>query len=136
MNLEDLAKKTIDELSTQIDEKKDELKKQNEAQEDGLKEEFLEQGLEDIGYEDEAQELSFNPYEEELKLNETANPSLNEEDLSSFKDELFLKNVRERILVLFEGLNATKKEDLEKRLDLSISFLEFLLANIEDKLKK
>lgn len=48
----------------------------------------------------------------------------------------FLKNIKERILVLFEGLKATKKENLEDRLDLTINFLEFLLANIEDRLKK
>ncbi|EAI8395821.1 2-oxoglutarate:acceptor oxidoreductase, partial [Campylobacter jejuni] len=29
-----------------------------------------------------------------------------------------------------------KKDDLENRLNLTINFLEFLLANIEDKLKK
>lgn len=51
-------------------------------------------------------------------------------------DELFLKNIRERILVLFEGLNNTQKQDLESRLNLTIHFLEFLLANIEDRLKK
>ncbi|APA81060.1 hypothetical protein CJD42_3760 [Campylobacter jejuni subsp. jejuni D42a] len=48
----------------------------------------------------------------------------------------FLKHLRERILVLFEGLNSIKKDDLENRLNLTINFLEFLLANIEDKLKK
>ncbi|WP_445080055.1 CiaD-like domain-containing protein, partial [Campylobacter jejuni] len=45
-------------------------------------------------------------------------------------------HLRERILVLFEGLNSIKKDDLENRLNLTINFLEFLLANIEDKLKK
>lgn len=48
----------------------------------------------------------------------------------------FLRNVKERILVLFEGLKAAEYDDIETRLDLTINFLEFLLASIEDKLKK
>ncbi|HEC1781942.1 TPA: 2-oxoglutarate:acceptor oxidoreductase, partial [Campylobacter lari] len=51
-------------------------------------------------------------------------------------EEFFLKNLRERILVLFEGLKNTKDEHIEKRLDITITFLEFLLAKIEDRLKK
>lgn len=53
----------------------------------------------------------------------------------------FLASLRERILVLFEGLqtiNNSKNSEtlnLEKKLDLTINFLEFLLASIEDKLE-
>ena len=54
----------------------------------------------------------------------------------STAEAAFLQNVKERILVLFEGLKAAEYEDIETRLDLTINFLEFLLASIEDKLKK
>lgn len=54
----------------------------------------------------------------------------------SSSEARFLNNVKERILVLFEGLKAAEYEDIETRLDLTINFLEFLLASIEDKLKK
>lgn len=54
----------------------------------------------------------------------------------STSEARFLNNIKERILVLFEGLKSAKSEDLETRLDLTINFLEFLLASIEDKLKK
>lgn len=48
----------------------------------------------------------------------------------------FLANIKERILVLFEGLKSAEYDEIELRLDLTINFLEFLLASIEDKLKK
>lgn len=54
----------------------------------------------------------------------------------------FLLNLRERVLVLFEGLltlQQTESSDImqvEKKLDLTINFLEYLLATIEEKLDK
>lgn len=141
MNLEDLAKKTIDELSTQIQEKeqeqtKDEFKTVSQ-------DECVKQDLDTVQDENIPEELSFNPYEQEFqltKMDEEQVPKVDcdevDEKINTFKDELFLKNIRERILVLFEGLNGINKDDLENRLELTINFLEFLLANIEDKLKK
>ncbi|MDO5045769.1 CiaD-like domain-containing protein [Campylobacter sp.] len=50
-------------------------------------------------------------------------------------EEIFLRNLKERILVLFEGLNATSRENLEDRLELTLKFLEFVLANVENRLE-
>jgi hypothetical protein len=56
--------------------------------------------------------------------------------------ERFLVNLRERILVLFEGLLSTEQDAaadtllLEKKLDLIINFMEYLLASIDEKLDK
>lgn len=50
-------------------------------------------------------------------------------------EEIFLRNLKERILVLFEGLNATGRENLEDRLELTLKFLEFVLANVENRLE-
>ncbi|MSN97107.1 hypothetical protein F1B92_08035 [Campylobacter sp. FMV-PI01] len=47
----------------------------------------------------------------------------------------FLINLKDRILVLFEGLNSFDKSDIEARVELSLKFMEFLLASIEKKLK-
>ncbi|WP_169974994.1 MULTISPECIES: hypothetical protein [unclassified Campylobacter] len=49
-------------------------------------------------------------------------------------EEIFLKNLKERILVLFEGLNVVSRENLEDRLELTLKFLEFVLANVENRL--
>ncbi len=54
----------------------------------------------------------------------------------------FLLNLRERVLVLFEGLltlqqaQSSDAVQVEKKLDLTINFLEYLLATIEEKLDK
>lgn len=47
----------------------------------------------------------------------------------------FLKALQERLLVLFEGLNNFDKDDLEARVELSIQFLQFALANIDERIK-
>ena len=47
----------------------------------------------------------------------------------------FLNAIKERILVLFEGLNAFEKGDLNARVELNLKFMEFLLASIENRLE-
>ena len=54
-----------------------------------------------------------------------------EAKFSSNSELEFLQNVKERLCVLFEGL---KENGDATRLDLTINFLEFLLANVEDRL--
>lgn len=50
-------------------------------------------------------------------------------------DEIeFLNALKERIIVLFEGLN-TFDDNIEARLELNIKFLEFLLATIYKRLR-
>lgn len=47
----------------------------------------------------------------------------------------FLNSLKERILVLFEGLNSFDKGDIEARVELNLKFMEFLLASIENRLE-
>lgn len=164
MNLEDLAKKTIDEVHHQIKEQERQLqslkeqekehRKENEADEakiEVLENENLKTSQEDIleqiqmaKFQEEQENLEISeqdetqkePLKEELvEESEILNPNIIAK-VQSLNEDIFLKNLKERILVLFEGLNDTKKEDLESRLELTINFLEFLLANIEDRLNK
>ena len=51
------------------------------------------------------------------------------------EEEIFLANLAERIEVLFEGLKQTSEQDLSQRLELTTKFLEFTLANIENRLQ-
>ena len=60
--------------------------------------------------------------------------NLNENGGLIENERIFLTNVKERLGVLFEGLNAGG-ENTELRLDLTVKFLEFLLANVENRLK-
>ena len=160
MNLEDLAKKTIDEVSKQVSkEPVNEPLKEQKKLDDEVSFEIARSKLADTERIDEKisdaqaskaleeaskeQVIDLNAYEQNiennLKSSESSQISVEESSSNkalNFNEELFLKNLRERILVLFEGLKSTKDEDLKARLELCINFLEFLLANIEDKLKK
>ena len=51
-------------------------------------------------------------------------------------NEQFLQKLRERILVLFEGLQSPNITELDKKLDLTINFLEYTLAEIDKQLSK
>ncbi|WP_257928466.1 invasion antigen D [Campylobacter lari] len=145
MNIEDLAKMAISEVNSELDNKKsknDEFapmveeitqEKSVNTQEKKIKEEIskvtqeLIQELDDleVKVKDEKQNVAIKVEALEGKEESVIN-----------NEEFFLKNLRERILVLFEGLKNTKDEHIEKRLDMTITFLEFLLAKIEDRLKK
>nr|8SWD_A Chain A, 2-oxoglutarate:acceptor oxidoreductase [Campylobacter jejuni]8SWD_B Chain B, 2-oxoglutarate:acceptor oxidoreductase [Campylobacter jejuni]8SWD_C Chain C, 2-oxoglutarate:acceptor oxidoreductase [Campylobacter jejuni]8SWD_D Chain D, 2-oxoglutarate:acceptor oxidoreductase [Campylobacter jejuni]8UZ8_A Chain A, 2-oxoglutarate:acceptor oxidoreductase [Campylobacter jejuni]8UZ8_B Chain B, 2-oxoglutarate:acceptor oxidoreductase [Campylobacter jejuni] len=163
MNLEDLAKKTISEVSSIMEEqrrqneilKEQELNRKTEIKDELPPMEFVCEELDTP--QDLEDKISMAKFEEEQKIqnnieistqenkefkkeepflqNEILNPSVMTE-VQTLNEDIFLKHLRERILVLFEGLNSIKKDDLENRLNLTINFLEFLLANIEDKLKK
>ncbi|EMU2477058.1 2-oxoglutarate:acceptor oxidoreductase [Campylobacter upsaliensis] len=161
MNLEDLAKKTIDEVHHQIKEQERQLQSLKEQEEEHqkadetkievLEDDHLKTSQEDIL--EQIQMAKFQEEQENLEISEqdeTKKEPLQEElveeskilnpniiaKVQSLNEDIFLKNLKERILVLFEGLNDTKKEDLDARLELTINFLEFLLANIEDRLNK
>jgi hypothetical protein len=55
---------------------------------------------------------------------------------STSNDKEFLLNLREKLLVLFEGLQSPNIIELDKKLDLTLNFLEFILAEIEKKLNE
>lgn len=105
MKLEDLAKSVADEISAQLEQKEVELK--NKTQENNNNTENIAQIKQELNQIDEE---------------------------NSNREQIFLQNTKERILVLFEGLNEPNKGDINLRLDLTIKFLEFLLANIENRL--
>jgi len=62
--------------------------------------------------------------------------SAEELDAPNKCDKEFLKHIKERILVLFEGLQSPNTENLDVKLDVTINFLEYLLVKIEEKLSK
>jgi len=49
---------------------------------------------------------------------------------------LFLNSLRERMLVLFEGFQAPNNTALESKIDLTLNFLEYVLASIDDRIEK
>ena len=51
-------------------------------------------------------------------------------------ERLFLEQLKERLLVLFEGFQSPNNKAVEAKVDLTINFLEYLLALIEERLER
>ncbi|MBV5278754.1 MAG: hypothetical protein J0647_06955 [Campylobacteraceae bacterium] len=47
----------------------------------------------------------------------------------------FYLSLRERILVLFEGFQSPNNKNIEAKIDLTLNFLEYLLASIDEHLE-
>ena len=131
MKLDDIARMAISEVSAEL-EKIEALqnKKQEELERENLKKELL--AMEARGQEaaDEAELETSAQSEPEPKV---AQISPKNREIS--EEEIFLANLAERIEVLFEGLKQTSEQDLGQRLELTTKFLEFTLANIENRLQ-
>ena len=48
----------------------------------------------------------------------------------------FLNSIRERLLVLFEGFQAPNNANIEAKVDMTLNFLEYTLATIDDRIEK
>ncbi len=137
MKLDDIARMAISEVSAEL-EKIEALqnKKQEELERENLKKELLaieseeEHALEEPKVEASVLSVSSVQSEPEPKA---AQISPKSREIS--EEEIFLANLAERIEVLFEGLKQTSEQDLSQRLELTTKFLEFTLANIENRLQ-
>lgn len=70
-------------------------------------------------------------------LEASSAPTLGDESQSSeIMEDRFLHDLRERILVLFEGFQSPNNAKIEAKVDLTLNFLEHLLAKIDAKLEK
>ena len=60
-----------------------------------------------------------------------------DDDLSWAQEECqFLENLRERLLVLFEGFQSPNNKSIESKIDLTLNFLEYLLALLDERITK
>lgn len=134
MKLDDIARMAISEVSAEL-EKIEALqnKKQEELERENLKKELLaiesakEQVLEEPKVEASVSSAQSEPGPKVAQI------SPKSREISD--EEIFLSNLAERIEVLFEGLKQTSEQDLGQRLELTTKFLEFTLANIENRLQ-
>lgn len=130
MKLDDIARMAISEVSAEL-EKIEALqnKKQEELERENLKKELLAMETREQEATDEA----------ELETSAQSEPEPAVQILPKSREiseeEIFLANLAERIEVLFEGLKQTSEQDLNQRLELTTKFLEFTLANIENRLQ-
>ena len=47
----------------------------------------------------------------------------------------YLESVKERLLVLFEGFQSPNNTQIEAKVDLTLNFLEYLLATIDSRIE-
>ncbi len=52
---------------------------------------------------------------------------------SSDSEIQFLNSLRERLLVLFEGFQAPNNTNIEAKVDMTLNFLEYALATIDER---
>jgi len=74
-----------------------------------------------------------------LKMNQVKNDSVTsivrELEENTTEDEMqFLNSLRERLLVLFEGFQAPNNTNIEAKIDMTLNFLEYVLATIDDRI--
>lgn len=121
MKLEDIAKITIDEVAAELEkiQKLEDMQKAK-VEEQVRKEPFF---------------ISEDEPKEQMTLSKQSIQNTQDFDSKISSEIIFLQNLKERISVLFDGLNSTESTNLDLRLDLTIKFLEFLLANVENRLK-
>ncbi len=66
---------------------------------------------------------------EEEVVKEPTHKTLNDE-------RHFCESMRERILVLFEGFQSPNNKSIESKIDLTLNFLEYSLAVLDERLEK
>ena len=57
------------------------------------------------------------------------------EESSVESELLYLSSIKERLLVLFEGFQAPNNTNIEAKVDMTLNFLEYTLATIENRLE-
>ena len=134
MKLDDIARMAISEVSAEL-EKIEALqnKKQEELERENLKKELLAMETADEQVLEEPKVEASVPSAQSEPEPKVAQISPKSREIS--EEEIFLANLAERIEVLFEGLKQTSEQDLSQRLELTTKFLEFTLANIENRLQ-
>lgn len=62
------------------------------------------------------------------------NNSVTKNETAPGDEKLFLQSIQERLLVLFEGFQSPNNSNIEAKVDLTLNFLEYLLASIENRI--
>jgi len=55
---------------------------------------------------------------------------------SNDSELIYLNSIRERLLVLFEGFQSPNNTNIEAKVDMTLNFLEYVLATIDSRVEK
>ena len=99
-----------------------------------MEEEIPEQVLSNISNDFEVKETKILKVEKEIpaptKSVEIVSISTNVES-----ELMYLSSIRERLLVLFEGFQAPNNTNIEAKVDMTLNFLEYVLATIDTRVQ-
>ena len=99
----------------------------------------LEDDNEEVKSKEVAQEPKVEIEKEEVVVEETIEkkPEVEEPECKTLDDERhFCESMRERILVLFEGFQSPNNKSIESKVDLTLNFLEYSLAVLDERLER
>jgi len=64
----------------------------------------------------------------------TSNTVATQETVES--ELVYLNSIKERLLVLFEGFQSPNNSNIEAKVDMTLNFLEYMLATIDERVHK
>ena len=70
------------------------------------------------------------------KVARSSKVEIEELNNSSNSELIYLNSIRERLLVLFEGFQAPNNANIEAKIDMTLNFLEYTLATIDERVEK
>lgn len=136
MDIKDLVLSSLEELETGVLEEVKEQKKQEAKKEKSSDNNSKIEIEEDIKITKDGKSLELKEKIIENDNGELELESISTKSMDEGEYREFLLNLRERMLVLFEGLKSSNNKKVEAKVDLILNFFEYLLATIEDKLEK
>lgn len=87
----------------------------------------------------EAKEILNQLPEIEIEKEKESKNKVSKDDTSDNQTEselIYLSSIRERLLVLFEGFQAPNNKNIEAKIDMTLNFLEYVLATIDNRVEK
>jgi hypothetical protein len=94
----------------------------------------MEEDVAEVQESQEPQEESFVAEEQESHSKEKELSNLSSSSVES--ELIYLNSIRERLLVLFEGFQAPNNANIEAKIDMTLNFLEYTLATIDERVEK
>ncbi|WP_455756019.1 CiaD-like domain-containing protein [Sulfurimonas sp.] len=67
---------------------------------------------------------------------EIPTPKEEVKESSNESELMYLNSIRERLLVLFEGFQAPNNTNIEAKIDMTLNFLEYVLATIDKRVER
>jgi len=102
--------------------------------------EDIQRSVEEDTQKNESKGISSQEVSKNIAINEKKDDkeSINQNEEESWIQEecQFLESLRERLLVLFEGFQSPNNSSVESKVDLTLNFLEYLLALLDERITK